>query len=347
MCTNIKFSTDDSSILVARNMDHTFDLESRIAVRLQGSKFYFKPPVEFSQHYGQVLEWNCTYSYTGLTFTDYPLLVDGINSQGLSIGGLWLVGTQYQPYPPPDGVFNIPCYAFIDWVLGKCASVEDVRNAIETGSIAITGTSALEQIDTLHFPVHDARGNSIVIEFINGQAVITEDPVGILTNLPTFPWHLTNLTNYAGLSPVNATSTALGRLSLVAPGSGTGAIGMPGSGSPPSRFVRAAFFTQWALKGATAVEGTATGFNLLNTVAVVKGTEIVQPASDGTEAVYDYTQWSVVKNLTAPSLTVRTCDSPLAWGATLGELEAAVDPILGMLFVDIPKKPLSLPFILP
>lgn len=345
MCTNIKFSTEDANILVARNLDHIFDLKSRVMVRSQGSKFYFKPPPEFAQYDGQTLEWKCTYSYTGLTFTDYPLLVDGINSQGLSIGGLWLVGTQYQPYSAHEAAFNIPCYAFIDWVLGKCASVDDVRNAIETGSIAITGTPVLEQIDTLHFPVHDARGNGIVIEFINGQPVITDNPVGILTNLPTFPWHLTNLTNYAGLSPVNAAPTALGSLPLVAPGSGTGAVGMPGSGSPPSRFVKAAFFTQWALKGANAAEGTATGFNLLNTVAVVKGTEIVQPASDGNDAVYDYTQWSVVKNLTAPSLTVRTCDSPLAWGATLDELEAAVDPILGMLLLDIPKAPLSLPLL--
>src|SRR5699024_1112390 len=54
-----------------------------------------------------------------------------------------------------------------------------------------------------HYAVHDAQGQSLVIEFHHGQRTIYDNPVGVLTNAPQFSWHLTNLNNYTYLSNVD------------------------------------------------------------------------------------------------------------------------------------------------
>ena len=47
----------------------------------------------------------------------------------------------------------------------------------------------------------DKTGAAVVVEPIGGKLVIYDDPLGVITNSPTFDWHMTNLGNYVGLSP--------------------------------------------------------------------------------------------------------------------------------------------------
>ena len=68
-----------------------------------------------------------------------------------------------------------------------------------------------------------------------------------MANSPTFDWHMTNLSNYINLSVLNVVPVQLSGLKLAQFGQGSGLHGLPGDYTSPSRFVRAAVFSQSAI----------------------------------------------------------------------------------------------------
>ena len=100
---------------------------------------------------------------------------------------------------------------------------------------------------------------------------IHENPLGVMTNSPTFDWHVTNLRNYVNLSVNNVPPVELAGDKLPGLGQGAGMLGLPGDFTPPSRFVRAVAFSQSALPVATAREGVLQAFHLLNQFDIPKG----------------------------------------------------------------------------
>lgn len=46
-----------------------------------------------------------------------------------------------------------------------------------------------------HYALHDRSGASIVTEFSDGKQTVYDNPVGVMTNGPSLPWHLINLNN--------------------------------------------------------------------------------------------------------------------------------------------------------
>ena len=87
-----------------------------------------------------------------------------------------------------------------DWLLGTCGTVADVKAALPKVEVW-AGSLQESKLDPVHFAVHDARGNSIVIEYTGGKLHIYDNPIATLTNAPVFPWHLDNVRNYIGLTP--------------------------------------------------------------------------------------------------------------------------------------------------
>ena len=77
-------------------------------------------------------------------------------------------------------------------------------------------------------------------------------PLGVMANAPTYDWHMTNLANYINLSVNDIESIKLGARKISAFGAGGGLLGLPGDFTPPSRFVRAAIYSQSASPNATA-----------------------------------------------------------------------------------------------
>ncbi len=98
----------------------------------------------------------------------------------------------------------------------------------------------------MHMMVTDRSGKVIVIEYLEGKLKITDNPVRVLTNAPSFDWHLTNLRNYVNLSEKPYTSKRIGELTIEPLGGGSGLLGMPGDITPPSRFIRAVAQTMLA-----------------------------------------------------------------------------------------------------
>ena len=51
-----------------------------------------------------------------------------------------------------------------------------------------------------HFFIQDKSGKSIAVEPVDGTLKVHDAPLGIMTNAPTYDWHMTNLQNYIDLS---------------------------------------------------------------------------------------------------------------------------------------------------
>jgi choloylglycine hydrolase len=194
------------------------------------------------------LSWTNTYGFVGMgvptSWATLPTFNDGLNTAGLSVGGLWMApGTEY---PPIQGAANeVSFYDFPSWILGNFATVEEFCAGF--GEIAVVGPPALlEGGDPdpsylpLHYVVTDSTGRSAVVEFIGGKGILYPNATGVLTNWPTYDWHSTNVENYFNLTPYGSATTLL---ETGNPGGG-GLLGLPGDPLSTSRFVKASILTK-------------------------------------------------------------------------------------------------------
>lgn len=337
MCTDFLIQAADGAWVNGRSMEFGTDLRTQLYVHAPGQAGVLQG-LE-----GESLAITPAYGFVGTSSFSTSLCTDGLNTAGLSAGALWLPGTQYQKAEWLHPGRNVLCGFFVNWMLAHCATTDEVREALLTDKVRVVGGKWLEKVGPLHFAVHDARGKSIVIEFLNGEPVISDNPVAVLTNRPEFPWQLQNLRNYVNLSPWDTPSIELGSLTVASTGHGTGLAGLPGNAAPPSRFVRMAILKQYALQAKTAAEAQTLAFHLLNTVDIPLGTvrAKTEPSVLNPEGVeYDYTQWVVVKDLTHRVLNVRMHSSTLAWTVDLKTLDFAG---LSGKQLPIPAGPVALP----
>ena len=122
----------------------------------------------------------------------------------------------------------------------------------------------------LHWLIAD-KESSIVVESMKDGLHIYDNPVGVLTNNPSFDYHLFNLNNYRALSsktPVNTFSEAI---ELNEYSRGMGGIGLPGDLSSMSRFVKAAFTKLNSVSGESESESISQFFHILGSVEQQKG----------------------------------------------------------------------------
>jgi choloylglycine hydrolase len=142
--------------------------------------------------------------------------------------------------------------------------------------------------------VTDASGKSVVLEHVNGELKIHANPLGVMSNSPTFDWHMTNLSNYVNLTVSNVPKIDVRGKQIKGLGQGSGMLGIPGDFTPPSRFVRAVAFSQSALPVETARDGVLQAFHILNQFDIPKGA--ARGIEHGKE-VADYTLWTSASDL--------------------------------------------------
>lgn len=126
----------------------------------------------------------------------------------------------------------------------------------------------------------------------------------MLTNSPGFEWHQTNLNNYINLSAGSVYSKNIGRLSLSAFGGGSGLHGIPGDMTPPSRFVRAAFFQTTAPRLKTTDKTVEQAFHILNNFDIPSGVEFADESQ--IPNIPSATQWTAVTDMANRRIYYRT-----------------------------------------
>lgn len=304
-CTNIMVQAKDGAIIIGRTLEFGPSLQSEIVTSPQGRVFS-----NTTANGKASKSWTGKYGFVYLNFFGQDHAVDGMNDQGLSIGYLYLPNYTEYPEASDENIKNgIPYFQLGDWILSQFKTASEVQMAIQDLTIfdqklEIPGQGKLSF--PLHMVVNDATGKSIVIEFNKGQKQVYENPLGILTNAPTFDWQMNNLKNFANLSPYAVEPVIIDGLSYSATGQGAGMVGLPGDSTPPSRFVKMAFLQKTALAVEHADQAVVLARHILGNVDIPNGMVRDAKGTPGTET----TQWTVYKNLKDGQLYFNSYDYP-------------------------------------
>ena len=153
-----------------------------------------------------------------------------------------------------------------------------------------------------------------MVEPVNGALKVYDNPLGVMTNAPTFDWHLTNLKNYVKISPVNAEPITIDGVTIPSFGQGSGLLGIPGDPTPPSRFIRALGYVISVKKLPSGEQSVRLAEHILNNFDIPMG--FIQPGK-GDYTALEYTQWSSIAELTTKRYYVKTYDDQVLRGIDL------------------------------
>ncbi len=306
-CTQFLLVAKDGSIVITRTMEFGAEMDSHIITSPVGTNFESPSPSSD----GGGLSWTSKYSYIKMDFFGSKLTLDGMNEHGLSAGFLYLPGyTKYQTVPSGE-VKNALLYLYAgDWVLGNFTSVEDVKKAIG-GVYIFAKPVTYGEIKDVIFPVHmivtDNTGKSIVIEWIDGKTNVYDNPLGILTNSPEFPWHLNNIKNYVNISPHSAAPITIDGIEYAATGQGSGAVGVPGDYTPPSRFIKMLYLSKSVFPVETGEATVNLADHIVNNVDIPTGAVLGEKGAKND--MPDKTQWTVIKDITNHKLYFKSYEN--------------------------------------
>ncbi len=301
-CTGIRIKPKDGSVIVARTLEFAADLHSNVIVIPRAMESIGTAPGDKPG-----LRWKSKYGIVGANGLGMPVVIDGFNEKGLAVAIFYFPGyAKYQEVKEEDAEKTLGPWELPAYLLSNCANVEEAIKAVSNVVVGEVIQKDMGIVPPCHYIVTDASGHCVVLEYVGGELKIHANPLGVITNSPTFDWHLTNLRNYVNLTVTNVPPVDISGINLAAFGQGSGMLGLPGDFTPPSRFIRAVAFSQSALPVATAHEGVLQAFHLLNQFDIPKG------AARGVEhgkVSADYTLWTSVSDLTNLRYYFRTFDN--------------------------------------
>ena len=262
MCTSLAMNG-----LFGRNLDLESRFGEQVAVAPRALALPLHACAPLTRHYAMI---GMASAADGL-----PLFAEAMNEKGLYMAGLNFPGNAYYfPENAPDKQ-NVAPYELIWLVLGTCATLAEARRLLENVQVAARPFAEGWPLAPLHWHVADASG-ALVAEPTAEGLRLYDDPVGVLTNNPPYPYQLQNLANYRSLTPRVPENRFSKALDLAVYGQGMGAIGLPGDASPASRFVRAAFLKENSAAPEGEMGGVAQFFRILDAVAMVRGSVVTE-----------------------------------------------------------------------
>ncbi|MDD5771189.1 MAG: choloylglycine hydrolase family protein [Candidatus Omnitrophica bacterium] len=301
-CSDFQLKAEDGTIVVGRSMEYPVDLHSNAVIVPAGNEF-----ISIDDKGNKGIAWKNKYGFLGIDAFGVPnTYLDGFNEKGLSYGALMFTGAKYQP--ALEGKF-VTVSDLGSWILGNFATVDEVREALK--KVNVSGISIKEAGGEvyLHVAVHDASGKSLVIEFIDGKVNVYDNPLGVMTNRPDFPWQINNLRNYINLDANDRNEKTIGGIKIEPTGVGSGMLGLPGDWTPPSRFVRLALCVDQALPVEGADQAVNLAQHILNVVDIPKG--LIKENPEPLVRLDGYAQWVVIKDLTNKVLYYKTYENTL------------------------------------
>lgn len=309
--------------------------------------------------------WQVKHAYVGFTpmrhvvdKINYVLteINDGINEKGLYCGGFYHMGhEEYSKLPPSKEQRNISNMDFPSWVLGRFSKVEELKKALTDENdpeyvlvrqfsielapgIPVTKESKFPQ---LHYKVADRHGKAIVIEFVNGKAKIF-DSAGVITNNPTYDWHITNLQNYVGLQTKNHEDVKFMKTKYEKLSNGTGGIGLPGDFTSTSRFIRAMYLLNATVtnnKIKTNEEAILRAFRILNQFDIPEGSVVeTKPHDQDKVTTMEATSWTSMADLSKRRYYYNTLNSRSIRMIDLGELIKKIPESTKPVTIDVPAS---------
>lgn len=303
-CTGISLSALDGSQVVARTVEWAATpMQCGYVVAPRGHSHQSYTPTGENG-----LKYSSVYGYVGI-YTEYePFVVEGVNETGLSAGLFFF--PQYGDYAPYDSTQNDKTLCdmqFVSWVLSQFSSIDQVKEAL--GKIDLVTLN--HKIGAVHWRIAEPDGRMVVLEVVAGVPHFYENTLGVLTNAPGFPWHMTNLNNYINLEPGSAPDHVLKPgITLQPLGHGSGMLGLPGDFTAPSRFVRAAFYQTTSPVWDNGFETVVQAFHILNNFDIPIGSQ--HQKADIPKGMPSATQFTAATDQTAMKFYYRT-----AWNCNI------------------------------
>ena len=268
MCTCIDFTTKDHYF--GRTLDLEYRFDEKVVITPRNYCFALKNGTTIRTRYAMI----------GMASVkeNYPLYAEATNEKGLSIAGLNFLGNACF-FPEDKSRFNLTPYELFPYFLGLYSTVADLREILPDLNITDIPLSEDIPLAELHWMISDGT-ECIILEQMEDGLKIYDNPVGILTNNPTFSYHLANLNNYINLTPCCPENRFSDKLNLQQYGMGMGAIGLPGDSSPSSRFVKASFTKLNSVCEKDEMSSVTQFFHILGSVSIVKGTTLTKDGLD-------------------------------------------------------------------
>jgi len=326
-CTSLTYRDAGGAVYLGRTLELTRDLPYQLVHLPIGQEFSPRyknhPPLEYTTCQtilAVTMADRIPTAERPLSVADFKI-VEGLNDAGLTFSMLAYptAGGSAGELNPSQAI--LPATDLGAWALGLFKSVAEVKAALAVQSVALDQIALLGGAEApFHYALHDRVGDSIVLEFDRGQFTVYDNPVGVMTNGPQFSWHLTNLDNYTFLSNVDRSTATFGKLAVRQPDSGIATAGLPASNTSVGRFVKAAYYSQFAEKASDPDQAIRTLAHIMNNFDRPKGISV--DAEDGGEGglsfkgipdsapqvATEYTSWTNLTDLSRGRFFLRTYD---------------------------------------
>ena len=304
-CTGIRLIAQDGTVIRARTLEFGLDLESEVLMIPRNFSRTGTTPQGATG-----MKWKSKYASLGANGVGLPFIFDGVNEKGMTVGLFYFpTSAGYEKFDPAKADRTLAPWELGSWILENFATVQELRQNISNVVVADVVFPAWGFTPPAHFVVQDETGTSIVIEYVDGKLHVHDNPLGVITNSPTFDWHMTNLRNYVNFSMVNRPPVKVGSVTLVGFGQGTGMLGLPGDFTPPSRFVRAVAYSTSVFPSATGDDAILQAFHILNNFDIPKGAARDAEKDAKGNVTADYTLWTSAINSQARRFYFRTYEN--------------------------------------
>ena len=259
MCTAVTYRAKDHYF--GRNLDFDHSFHEQITITPRNFPLSFRCLPQIKHHYALI--------GMATIANNYPLYYDATNEHGLSMAGLYFPHSARFTDKPSDLV-KVAVFELIPWLLGSCKDTGEAVEKLRQASIIGSDFSPEYPTAPLHWILADQE-RSFTVESVSDGLRIYDNPVGVLTNEPSFDYHMTNLRNYLNLSNEDPKNHFAPGLRLEPYSRGMGGIGLPGDLASSSRFIKAAFTKLNSLSEDRESASISQVFHILGSVAQQRG----------------------------------------------------------------------------
>ena len=346
MCTSLVYRDSSNGVYFGRTLELSMELPYQFACFPPGQSFHSQveghPALQFRgacRFLAIAMPDRTPSADRPLTANDFKVL-EGVNEHGLTFSLL--------AYPATGGAAGaadmtraiLSVSDLGSWLLSQYQSVPQVKAALATQPVAAVALALLHGAESpFHYVVHDRDGASLVIEFGGGEMAVHDNPVGVMTNGPEFPWHMTNLNNYTFLSNMDQSRATFGGYQARQPDAGIATAALPASNTSVGRFVRAVYYAQFAEKAGNPDAAIQTLAHIMNnfdrprgiTVAAREpgaGLNLEAMGSADEESTTEYTSWTSMVDLQRVHFYIRSYRSLGYVHVDLQALDALSTPVI-------------------
>lgn len=308
MCTSIAFLDNLGFLYHGRTLELSAKMDSFLT--------YYPTAVQFQKTApdgSNAQKYTSKYEILGISTEAYNdgdnhNIFQGMNSAGLVFSANMISNGSLNELPPEEYKSSIPITAIGEWALSNFATVTDVTDAINHTHFWCPELSTLDNPQSqLHYAFYDKHGGSIVVEALNGKLHVYNNPTRVMTNGPSFPWHLENLNNYTHLSNLDRSSGRLAGINVIQPDSGIAVSSLPSSDTSVDRFIRAAYYVTFAPIATSPDDAMNILSHTMNNFDRLKNITLDTVSESGAtiEQSSEYTLWTSLTDLNQGIMKIR------------------------------------------